>query len=256
MIRLKLEYFEDKVQEFITWFNHVATYGDSIEVKHWVSLKEFAYRDMFNVALNDCSFAFAVGINGKTEDRYKGFIEFNPNKCMHNKQFKEILDKLFAVTFSRQVSRYDIAIDIPLPKYLVTLDKDGRNYQYIKGKRSESEYLGVRNKAGFVKLYDKTAESNLSYDLTRLEITTDGKNINLPCVKIKRLQRNLLLDDLSSTERVLVQLLDLVDNKDMYLNQLNYRKRKKIEGCLGADTLQYDKNACYEIRKQALQYQC
>lgn len=256
MIRLKVEYFEDKIQGFITWFNNIATYGDGVDVKHWTSLKEFAYRDVFNVILTDCSFAFAVGINGGTDDRYKGFIEFNPNKCMHNKQFKEILDKLFAVTFSRQVSRYDLAIDIPLPKYLVTLDKDGRNYQYIKGKRSESEYLGIRNKTGFVKLYDKTAESDLTYDLTRLEITTDGKDVNFPVVKIKRLQQNLLIGDLSSTERVLVQLLSQVDNKQMYLNQLNYRKRKKIIEYLGADTLQYDKNACYEIRQKALQYQC
>lgn len=256
MIRLRLEFFEDKVQEFVTWFNNVSTYGDGIDVKHWVSLKEFTYRDMFNVILTDCSFVFAVGFNGNADDKYKGFIEFNPNKCMHNKLFRRILDELFSITFSRQVSRYDIAVDIPLPKYLVKLEKDGRSYQYIKGKRSESEYLGVRNKSGFVKLYDKTAESDLNYDLTRIEITADLGTVKFPCVKIKRLQQNLLLDDLSSTERVLVQLLELADNKDVYLNQLNYRKRKKIKEYLGEDTLKFDKSACYEIRKQALQYQC
>jgi len=256
MIRLRLEFFEDKVQSFITWFNNMAVYRAGIDVKHWVSFKEYAYKDMFNVTLTDCSFVFAVGFNGDSaEDRYKGFVEFNPNKCMHNLLFNEILNELFAVTYSRQVSRYDLAIDIPFPKYLVKLEKDGRNYQYIKGKQSESEYLGVRNNSGFVKLYDKTAESKLDYDLTRLEITADLGPIKYPCVRIKRLQKGFIFDDLSSTEKVLVQLLELVDDKDIYLSQLNYRKRKKIKEYLGEDTLKFDKDACYEIRKQALQFQ-
>lgn len=256
MIRLSLEFFEDKIQGFITWFNNLATYKDGIDVKHWVSLKEFAYKYMFNVILSDCSFVFAVGFNGNADGRYKGFIEFNPNKCMNNLLFREILAEIFLITFKRRVIRYDLAVDIPLPKYLVILEKDGRNYQYIKGKRSESEYLGIRNKKGFVKLYDKKVESDLDYELTRVEITSDLDSVNFPCVKIKRLQQSLLLDDLSSTERVLVQLLSLVDNKDMYLSQLNYRKRKKIKEYLGEDTLKFDKNACYEIHRQALQFQC
>jgi DNA relaxase NicK len=256
MIRLSLEFFEDKVQSFITWLNNVDTYKDGIEIKHWVSFKEFSYKNMFHIALSDCNFVFAIGFNGNSEDRYKGFIEFNPNKCMNNLLFREILAELFLITFRRQVSRFDLAIDIPCPKYLVSLEKDGRNYQYLKGKQSESEYLGIRNKSGFVKLYDKKAESNLNYDLTRLEITTDGKDINFPCVKIKKLQQSLLFGDLSSTERVLVQLLDRVNNKEIYLNQLNYRKRKKIVDYLGEEVLQLDKNAYYKIRGQALQFQC
>lgn len=256
MVRLSLEFFESEVQRFVSWLNYIDTYKDGIEVKHWISFKEFTYRDMFNVLLTDCRFVFAIGFNGSSDNRYKGFLEFNPNKCMNNSLFREILAELFSITFRRQVSRFDLAIDIPCPKYLVSLEKDGRNYQYIKGKQSESEYLGIRNKPGFVKLYDKTAESNLDYDLTRLEITTDGKDISFPCVKIKKLQQSLIFDELSSTERVLVQLLDLVDNKDMYLSQLNYRKRKKIREYLGKDTLTLDKNAYYKIRGQALQLQC
>ena len=255
MVRLNLEFFEDEIQGFVSWLNNADTYKDGIEVKHWVSFKEFTYRDMFNVTLSDCSFVFAIGFNGSSEDRYKGFIEFNPNKCMGNLQFKEVLDKLFLIALHRQVIRFDLAIDIPVPKYLVRLEKDGRNYQYLKGKESESEYLGIRNKPGFVKLYDKKAESNLDYDLTRIEITANLDGINFPCVKIKGLQQSLIFSDLNSTERVLVQLLDRVDNKKMYLSQLNYRRRKKIEECLGEETLQLDKNAYCKILKQAILFQ-
>jgi len=255
MVRLNLEFYKDEIQGFVSWLNTKHTYGECVDVKHWVSLKEFSYRDMFNVTLSDCSFVLAIGFNGGSDDRYKGFVEFNPNKCKGNLQFVEILGYLFSVTSYRQVVRFDLAIDIPVPKHLVTLVKDGRNYQYIKGKQSESEYLGMRNKLGFVKLYDKTAESNLDYGLTRLEITANLESINFPVVKVKGLQQSLLFGDLSSTEKVLVQLLDCVDNKKMYLSQLNYRKRKKIEECLGEETLQLDKKAYYEIYKQVLQYQ-
>lgn len=255
MVRLNLEFVDGKVQNFVSWLNDLDTYKDDLDVKHWLSIKEFTYRDVFNVTLTDCSFVFAIGFNGSAKDRYKGFIEFNPNKCMGNLVFKEILDKLFLVTLDRQVVRFDLAIDIPVPKHLVSLVKDGRNYQYLKGKDSESEYLGVRNKPGFVKLYDKKAESGLDYDLTRLEITASLDGINFPVVKVKSLQQSLLFGDLNSTERVLVQLLDLVDNKKMYLSQLNYRRRKKIEECLGEETLQLDENAYREILKQAILFQ-
>lgn len=256
MVRLNLELFKDEIQEFVSWLNAKDIYGDGVDVKHWVSIREYTYRDMFNVTLSDCSFVFAIGFNGSADDRSKGFIEFNPNKCMDNPQFKELWDNLSSITFHRQVSRFDLAIDIPVSKHLVSLEKDGRNYQYLKGKQSESEYLGRRNRPGFVKLYDKKVESNLEYELTRLEITANLDDFSFPVVKIKSLQQSLLFSGLNSTERVLVQLLDCVENKKMYLSQLNYRRRKKIEECLGEETLQLDKKAYYEIYKQVIQYQC
>ena len=255
MVRLNLEFYKDEMQGFVSWLNREDTFGSDMDVQRWVSFKEFSYKNMFNVTFSSCSFVFALGFNGNSEDRYKGFAEFNPNKCMDCVEFKKVLDKLFSITSHRTVARFDLAIDIPIPKHLVALVKDGRNYQYIKGQQSESEYLGRRSKAGFVKLYDKKAESNLDYDLTRLEITADLSGFNFPQVKIKPIQQSLLFNDLNSTERVLVQLLDCVDNQKMYLSQLNYRRRKKIEECLGKETLQLDKNAYCKILKQAILFQ-
>lgn len=255
MVRLNLEFYKDEIQTFVSWLNREDTFGSDFDVQHWVSLKEFSYKYMFNIKLFDCSFVFALGFNGNSEDRYKGFAEFNPNKCMHDKCFKKVLDKLFLITSCSTISRFDLAIDIPVSKCLAVLVKDNRNYQFIKGQQSESEYLGRRSKPGFVKLYDKKAESGLEYDLTRLEITADLSGFNFPTVKVKPVQQSLQFGDLNSTERVLVQLLDQVDNKQMYLSQLNYYRRKKIEEYLGEETLQFDKNTCFKILEQAMQYQ-
>ena len=255
MVRLNLEFYKDEIQTFVSWLNREDTFGSDFDVQHWVSFKEFSYKYMFNITFENCSFVFALGFNGNSEDRYKGFAEFNPNKCMDCLEFKKVLNKLFSITSCSTVSRFDLAIDIPVPKYLAVLEKDNRNYQYIKGQQSESEYLGRRSKPGFIKLYDKKAESNLDYDLTRLEITTDLSGFNFPTVKVKPVQQSLQFGDLNSTERVLVQLLDQVDNKQMYLSQLTYRKRKKIEEYLGQETLQFDKSCCYEILQQAMQFQ-
>lgn len=38
-----------------------------------------------------------------------------------------------------------------------------------------TEYLGVKNTPGYVKVYDKAAEMNLSGVLTRIELTCDGE---------------------------------------------------------------------------------
>ena len=255
MVRLNLELYKDDIQGFVSWLNSKDTYGDGVDVKHWVSIREFTYRDMFSVTLSDCSFVFALGFNGCTEDRYKGFVEFNPNKCMGNSQFSEILGYLFSITSYRQVVRFDLAIDIPVPKYLVRMHKDQRNYKYIKGKQSESEYLGMRNKPGYVKLYDKTAESNLDYDLTRLEITCELGKINIPTVYVMPLQERLEFGKISSTDKVLIGLLKEVDNPTIFLQGLKYEKRKKIEPYLFEDTVQLDKKAYHEIYRQVLQYQ-
>ena len=254
MIRLNLR-FKDNVQKFLDWLSDYNMYGDGIDIKLFRSLNEFTYRNMLRVKGDGHSFVIGIGFNGGQDVRDKGFIEFNPNKCRGQKVFEHIYSKLLDYIYSAEVARFDFAIDIPVPRYLCKLKKDGRNYQYVVTSGGETEYLGRRNEIGFVKLYDKTKEAKLDYDLTRLEITANLDGINFPCVKIKGLQQRLIFDDLNSTERVLVQMLDSAENKRMYLSQLNFRKRKKIEECLGEETLQLDKNAWYEIFKQVILFQ-
>jgi hypothetical protein len=253
MIRLNLD-FKDTVQGFINWLSAFELTVDEILIKHYTSYKEFAYRDLFNIEIDDYSFVMGVGFNGNSQDRYKGFIEFNPNKCKGYK-FDRIYNCMRTFTYKLEVVRFDLAIDIPLPRHLVKLVKDQRNYTYICNKGSDTEYLGRRNNIGFTKLYDKTKESDLTYDITRLEITADLKGINFPEVKIMPMQNKLKWDDLSATEKVLIQLLKQVENPTMYMRQLAFRKRKKIEDYIYEETLELDQKAYNQIYMQVVSYQ-
>ena len=254
MVRLNLEFGSD-VQMFMNWISLYPERVDNLEVSHWTSFKEFAYRDLFQVKTNEWSFAFAIGKNGGAKDKTKGYIEFNPNKCK-GEHFRAIWEQMKVYIYSSEVVRYDLAVDIPVPRYLVRLEKDGRNYQYISSHKSDTEYLGQRNSPGYVKVYDKTRESKLDYDLTRIEITC-GPNgsINYPKVQVVRMQQEFKFDALTDNDKVLIQLLKQVDNPVFYLKQMSYRKRKKIELYLGQDTVQFSPDAVWSIAKQAYSYQ-
>lgn len=253
MIRLSLV-FMDKVQEFVTWLSRIAVTADNLDVVHWLSVRDFSYRNMFRIITNEYSFAMAIGFNGNSESKNNGWIEFNPNKCK-GEFFDKFIMMLKDYTSTRRVSRFDLAIDIPMPRYLVRIHKDQRNYQYINSQSSETEYLGRRNNPGFIKLYDKKAESNLDYDLTRLEITADLEVINFPTVNITPLQEKFEFEGLTASDKVMIELLKQVDNPARYLGQLHYRKRKKIEPYLWSDTVQLDKGAYSKILKQVISYQ-
>lgn len=253
MIRLNLR-FKDNAQKFLDWLSGYNMYGDGIDVKLFRSLNEFTYRNMLRVKADGYSFVIGIGFNGGQDVRDKGFIEFNPNKCRGQKVFEHIYSKLLDYIYSSEVARFDFAIDIPVPRYLCKLKKDGRNYQYVVTQDGETEYLGRRNEAGFVKLYDKTKEAKLGYDLTRLEITASKDALNMPEVVILPYQ-NKIQANLSSTDKVLVELLKTVDNPTIYLRKLKYEKRKKIEQYLLEDTVHLDYISYSKILKNVLAYQ-
>ena len=253
MIRLNLK-FKDNVQMFLDWLSGYDMYGDGIDVKLFRSLNEFAYRNMLRIKGNGYSFVLAIGFNGGQKDRDKGFLEFNPNKCRGQVGFERVYARLLDFIYSSEVARFDLAIDIPIPKYLCRLKKDARNYQYVVTQSGETEYLGRRNEIGFVKLYDKTKEAKLDYDLTRLEITANKDVLRMPEVMILPYQ-NKMQTDLNSTDKVLVELLKLVDNPAIYLKKLKYEKRKKIEQYLLEDTVQLDYFSYRKILKSVLAYQ-
>lgn len=195
------------------------------------------------------------------------YIEVNPNKSFNDEHCLHDLETLLGMTALYLIEKMDIAIDIPISKAFVHLIKDRRaKLDYHASKDAKTEYLGkVRNNIGHVKLYDKRKESNLSYDLTRLEITVgnplsefwlfDTKE-RLPKVKIffSANQGTNLSAKLNDTERVLICLLRENPNKVDYWNQLGIKMKRKIEPFVFANDLgfDYDMEAIEEAASHAV----
>lgn len=230
----------EQSQALSDYISRLMSLGDYIEIKYYPNYSPFKYRHLWSFEDSNGS-CWSMGLSlGSEKD--KGYIEFNPNKCMNSDIFVRFWDELRFFTITRQIVRWDLAIDIPVSRCLCVLKKDRRQYQSIIKDASKTEYLGQRSHKGFVKLYDKTAESKLDYDLTRLEITLPRENFNLSDYwpEIYIMQSQCCIDDnlgLDSCNLVLVQLLRDCDNPNYYMKQLNPRRRKKIEPYLATDTV-------------------
>lgn len=94
-------------------------------------------------------------------------IEVNPNKHSEKESFSEILDIIKEYCTGGELKKYDYAIDLPCKLHDVQIFHSRKEKGLYKGTR----YFGQRNKNGFCKIYDKTKESGLGYDLTRIEHT-------------------------------------------------------------------------------------
>ena len=143
---------------------------------HWDSNKPAGYRHLYALQFADGGTA-AVGLVFNdpkgAPNTGRGFIEFNPNKLMGLQVFAKFYEKLLGLCERVILERFDLAIDIPDRRVLFQLLRDRRKYEYHDS-GSVTEYLGLKNKPGRVKLYDKAAESGLEIPLTRLELTCAG----------------------------------------------------------------------------------
>lgn len=239
MLRIVLEVRTDDVDTLLKYFNNPMRF----DVKEYpLSFKDFTYRNMFTIEYEKGS-TMTIGLvwNGinAQDDKVKGFIEVNPNKCFIKPQclvdVYYILDKCVGY----KVSRWDLAIDIPTDRMSVVLGKDQRKYELVcKNKEDRTEYLGCRNEVGRVKVYNKTLESELDYTLTRCELTMpDYEDLNfymkldaiLPEVWIAGTDTGMDLSGLSDTQALLVELIRQQENPTLWLKRLEYRQRKKIE---------------------------
>lgn len=261
MVRLNLD-FGTNTERMTHYMQHVGDNDLRYEIAYYPSYKPYKYRHLWSVKIPDDDTGFSIGLDlGKNnEDKHKGYIEFNPNKCHNNKAFNEFWDVFKGFTVTRDLVRYDLAIDVPMRRGQVKLKKDGKHaYELYEKNDGITEYQGIRSHDGFVKVYDKTKESELDYDLTRIEITLD-KNTDINKVFPKVLmyddQVSMNFDsELTANEKVIVSMLRNIDEPMFYYKQLSYRFRKKIEPYLADKVLSVDKKAFYEIRTLALSYE-
>lgn len=251
MVRLKLDFScEKNIQAFGNWLsspNHMF-----VEM-YPVSFKAYGYRNLFRITCsNDFSFVVGLSFNGNNKDAYYlGFMEFNPNKVACEEEFQEVMSMLRVYCFCAEVVRWDLAVDVEVRRDICVLHKDKRTYQLIQNSAlDKDEKLGQRNKAGYVKLYNKGLESDLDVDMTRLEITVNG-NMNyqdfvkiLPKVDVKGDQQilNPYLS-LNGTDLVLYELLMKCDleERQSYIKRLGRNKADKLKPYLRGSVFDSDK---------------
>lgn len=276
MVRLNY-ILDNSYSDQFTRFIEAFSIQHGVKVNYYQNHKGIGYRYLWSITIEDednfCSFVVGRQLNYKSENKNSGFIEFNPNKCMQLRLFEFFFDTFSSYCHRLELIRYDLAIDIPLPRYRVKMKRNSRcNYEYYYSEEnskeglllnsSVTEYQGRRNHNKFTKLYDKTKESKLDYDLTRIEFTFDRDELefkNLPefyiyDIQVSSLQMNSD-NHLSDVQFVLVDLLRCSPDMNYYLKNLPYRIKKKIEPYLSDSIMQLDFNLVNKIRDIALRFE-
>lgn len=241
--------------------------------QYFRNYKSLGYRNFWQVTIqydNEIgSFVFGTKLNNKKENENCGFLEFNPNKLMQFSVFQKFLNDLDLICSSIELVRYDCAIDVPVSRdkiRMIRTNKCNYEYKYVtesKGviiSHSLTEYQGKRNSNKFTKLYDKTAESNLDYDLSRIEFTFDKNEVdflNLPqfYVYSDLFNKGLDFTVLSDSQLVLVDLLRNSEDKNFYLRRLSYRIREKLKPFLCDLDLPIYKEILLNVRDLALNFE-
>ncbi len=180
-------------------------------------------------------------------------IECNPNKCFSFCDCLSDIGMLINHSIQYYVDSMDVAMDIPAHMRNVMVKKDKRSMtRYCRRRENETIYLGKRNKVNNVRVYDKRNESDLSYDLTRIELKVGNplgfnfmeltKNA-LPQVYVHttgNYNEEIVNTSFSSTDRVLIMSLRDHHEKIKLLHELDRKKTKKILPYVLANTVKID----------------
>lgn len=147
------------------------------EFSGWTAkVKPGAWHELLSFGIGETSVALGLGQfepSCKLNER-KGFIEFNPNKLAGDNRFWDLLGQIGHWVTRAELVRFDLAYDLPRPRKCCRLTKDRRIYKAVISD-SITEYLGVKNAPGYVKVYDKAKEAKLGGALTRIELTCSGE---------------------------------------------------------------------------------
>lgn len=226
------KYAKGELQKLLT------SYG-RLDVQHYpTNFSDFKYRDLFTIDYDTSSMTVGIGFNGvKNSDRMISFLEVNPNKCFDSLQCLYDIQRILDASWSFKLLRFDLAIDIPLSRSMVSLVKDRRKYALVQhSTKNKTEYLGVRNSSGFIKLYNKALEQgDEDGELTRLEMTCAGDWTadqiveKLPYVfPLSRNDPAEAVKRLNSSQRVLVRAIRSHPDRDELFKSLCADLRVKL----------------------------
>lgn len=150
---------------------------DCDDLNAWVSkVKPGGWHELWSFKLGESSVAMGIGhTSGSCKiDMHKAFLEFNPNKTAGDERFHKLLDYVAPCVSHAGLKRFDLALDVERDRRDVRMSKDRRTYKSVVS-NGITEYLGVKNTPGYVKVYDKAVEAGLTGPLTRIELTCAGE---------------------------------------------------------------------------------
>lgn len=207
----------------------------AVDVVHWSSFRPGTFREQFKIQMQDgTSFWLGAVLNGRKPEWGRCRLDFNPNKIAQHSAFQTLLAFLLLSTrpMHRTIKRFDLACDIPVLRSNIFFVKDNRAYIERRHGQEWTQYLGAKSSTvGRVKLYNKQVESNLSYPLTRLEITLDPatpfNEINFPTVYFLN-DLQMCFDEMKSTETERFILSALLQGYGA-LTDLGRKTREKIK---------------------------
>lgn len=203
-----------------------------------ISIKPNSYKHMCTVTYGDnATITIGFFFNGSKritengyDNNYLGMIDFNLNKVGEYRQFWEDYGYIKSCCSHFECMRVDIALDIPVNRENILLEKDKRKYSCdIYSKKNKTEYLGRRSNIGFVKVYNKQIESDLDYPLTRIETTcelnVDSLLSHFPKVYNidNKEQVEMSIMDLETTNKVILEMENqlLINGLDLGLTTFN-----------------------------------
>jgi len=226
-------------------------YLDKIGGDYYKSTRHFTFQNLFVFNTGITSISVGLGFISDKVKVKEGFIDFNPNKIfgsfyneypvlnhdedidnpfLHSNNLKktvlDILETIKSYSHEYYVLRYDLAVDIPCSRTDIFLIKDRRKYlQFRKSNEDITEYLGARSSAGYVKIYNKMIESELTFKLTRIEVTETNFNYDEAVKEFPDIY--FRCNDYSDS--VLFDCLNYlpVDMFNLFFSRLNYRTRQK-----------------------------
>lgn len=146
--------------------------------KSYFSIGSYAYTVKVSGQSSDGSFySFAVLLGRYCFDNSVKnvapdvILDVNPNKVPYD-VLSMFVRLLRASSRSVSLLRFDLALDLPLPRDCVFLHRDARRgYRLFDEGGARTEYQGKRDSHGAMKLYDKTKEADLPSAVTRCELT-------------------------------------------------------------------------------------
>ncbi|MBR2674495.1 MAG: hypothetical protein IKE52_03445 [Mogibacterium sp.] len=263
---LRIEFSIDSYCEDL-FLKYFSCFGRT-DITHYDNFKFHNYRHLWTIAYDEkSSMTVGFSLNGADyhSDKLSGYIDVNPNKVGSFKQFWK--DYNFIHNFSKyfNVKRCDIALDLPIKREYLSLIKNNKKYEQISRSHSNrTEYLGRRSNIGFVKVYNKSMQSKLDYDLTRIEITcllsTESYKQYFP--EIYDISRKGMfeeeLDSLNDTEKAIVIMQNKLmhigdDDAFMIFSSMGRAMKKKLKKFIVAEEckISYSDNVLEELINSA-----